>query len=133
MIEFNGMSTPLQLFYTKRLRNDIYTMTLYIFIFFLNLFLFFLFFNWGMPTIQWNMNNFSTDFFHLYKLGSVFVSWHINWTLTEIITPCQSGPWSNGNEGILYTTQMWNLTIGCIFVSYSGNEKINMENDKGKW
>ena len=37
------------------------------------------------------------------------------WVLTDTIGPSQSGPGSNGNEGILHS---WSLTIKCNFKSY---------------
>ena len=50
------------------------------------------------------------------NLDPLILIWSIEWTLTCSITPDQSGPGGNGNEGVLYTLQNWNLAIRCILV-----------------
>ena len=102
MIDFNGMSTCLGLFYNQRFGNGIYFM--FIFTFFVLLFL--SFFACGPIKYKWFAN---------------WSIWPIDNTLTGIITLGYSWPKSIGNEGILYTPQIsktGSLIIRCNLVSY---------------
>ena len=44
--------------------------------------------------------------------------WPIDGTLTSTTNPGQSGPGSNGNEGVFYIPQSSSLTIRCSLVLY---------------
>ena len=44
----------------------------------------------------------------------------IDETLTDSLTPSQSGPRSNGNEEVFKTPQNWSLTTRCSLTLYSG-------------
>ena len=49
--------------------------------------------------------------------------------LTGITILSQSGPGSNGNEGVTphsQEIQKWNLTTGCSFVAYSEYQKLGV-------
>ena len=46
--------------------------------------------------------------------------WHIDRTLTGTTSPGQSGPGSNGNEGVLHITQSWRFIIRYSLVLYPG-------------
>ena len=77
------MSSCLELFYAKTLRNRIHCP--FILTFFVHLFLERVF----MLTVISNMNHFQTNLFNL-KMGP----------LTGSTTPAQNEPWSNDNEGV---------------------------------
>ena len=36
---------------------------------------------------------------------------------TDTTTPGQNGPESNGNEGVLYVPQTWNVSVRCNLMS----------------
>ena len=88
MIDFNSISTPQGLFYTKRLGNHVHCM--FIFVFFVQLFL----------------KRFFEHHSIEYKWFLKRSIWSKDRTLTGTTTMCQSGSASNGNKGVLLTSQI---------------------------
>ena len=103
MIDFNGISTLLGLFYSSRLENHIHCM--FIFTFFMQLFLKSFFFALGHIGNKWFINK------------SI---WPIDGTLTGTTTPGQSGTGSNGNKRVLHSPQSSRTETRYSLVSYSG-------------
>ena len=101
LIDFNGMTTHLWLFYAQRSRSWVFLVVVVLFCFGFFFFCFLLLFFFG-----------GGDYTQLYQ---VFLSdtnnsnrslWLLVGTLTSTNTPCQSGPGSNGNEKVLLTPKI---------------------------
>ena len=88
LIDFNGILTSLELFYTSRLGNYVYGTFIFIFWYsFLRVF------------CTW-LYDIKYSYLKQFLKRSI---WAIDWDLTDTTTFTQSGPGSNGNEGLLHT------------------------------
>ena len=89
-------------------------------------FLFYVFFQYSCKVLEFiSLLTFFLFYPVISRNGNVHYSiWPIEKTLSSATTPDQSGPWSNGNKGVLRIPQASNITgtlpLDCL-VSYPWN------------